>query len=406
MTTKEFLNDIKISADLDVTGTLTSGSLSVSGITTAGQLTLESSQAAADAIHINASNASGGIDIDAGTNGVDINSATSLGSTTPATFSAAGLLDINNATTSTTTTSGALQVAGGAGIVENLYVGGTLNSAGATNISGNLTVGLTSDTGKRAVIIQRDNSTSIHPIIGGMELEDANDSNGGVINFGLHTGREIPNANGQDGGFFRVDTRGGAGTNLLFQWYKRISGTDTRLLDIAFNGDVSIATNLAVTGDLDLGGNTPSLRWAISGNQTFTFVASPGTVIASWQVSPDYTNGTINGTSAWLTESGGVFTVVETGTYEINCNINCFMSGSASANGYQEVILNVEGSPAADGRLHLPNVVSVGGSLKVHYIGAFIAGDEFTFSQLKSQSAQDIRIDGTTWRSFFTMKKI
>lgn len=59
--------------------------------------------------------------------GLNVEGITSFGSTTPATFSAAGLLDINNATTSTTTTSGALQVAGGAGIVENLNVGGTVN---------------------------------------------------------------------------------------------------------------------------------------------------------------------------------------------------------------------------------------------------------------------------------------
>lgn len=71
--TKEILNDTKITGDLDVTGTLTSGSLSISGITTAGQLTLESTQAASDAIVIDASDTAGGIDMDAGTGGIAVN---------------------------------------------------------------------------------------------------------------------------------------------------------------------------------------------------------------------------------------------------------------------------------------------------------------------------------------------
>ena len=44
------------------------------GISSIGQIDIDSSQAAANAIRINASNAAGGIDVDAGTGGVDVDS--------------------------------------------------------------------------------------------------------------------------------------------------------------------------------------------------------------------------------------------------------------------------------------------------------------------------------------------
>ena len=51
-----------------------------------------------------------------------------------------GVLEITNTTTSTSTTSGSLQVDGGAGIVENLHVGGTVTVAGTSTLNGNLDV--------------------------------------------------------------------------------------------------------------------------------------------------------------------------------------------------------------------------------------------------------------------------
>ena len=64
MTTKEFLNDVKITGDLLVTGSAGVGS--ISSINTTTQLTLTSSQASSTAIHIDASGIAGGIDIDSG----------------------------------------------------------------------------------------------------------------------------------------------------------------------------------------------------------------------------------------------------------------------------------------------------------------------------------------------------
>lgn len=48
---------------------------------------------------------------------------------------------VSNAAPSTSTTTGALQVTGGAGIQGDVYIGGTLNAAGATSLSSSLAVG-------------------------------------------------------------------------------------------------------------------------------------------------------------------------------------------------------------------------------------------------------------------------
>lgn len=105
--------------DLDASGELTLS-------TTAGAL-LESSEAAADAVVIKASDASGGIDLIAsGTNVVlslDANSAD---------FSTGTQVNVDDTTQSTSVSTGALVVDGGAGIAKNLYVGGNLVVQGDT----------------------------------------------------------------------------------------------------------------------------------------------------------------------------------------------------------------------------------------------------------------------------------
>ena len=77
------------------------------GITSIGQIDIDSRQAAADAVRINASNAAGGIDVDAGTGGVDVdstgvidlNSSAALGADLNLTASsAAGAITLNAGT--------------------------------------------------------------------------------------------------------------------------------------------------------------------------------------------------------------------------------------------------------------------------------------------------------------------
>lgn len=54
---------------------------------------------------------------------------------------AAGIVQIDTATTSTSNTTGALRVAGGVGVGENLYVGGMANVTGTLKVIGNSTLG-------------------------------------------------------------------------------------------------------------------------------------------------------------------------------------------------------------------------------------------------------------------------
>ena len=61
-------------------------------------------------------------------------SVTSSGAVSGTTITGSGVLSTSDTTSSTSTSTGSLQAAGGAGIAENLHVGGTATIAGATNI--------------------------------------------------------------------------------------------------------------------------------------------------------------------------------------------------------------------------------------------------------------------------------
>ena len=61
---------------------------------------------------------------------------TTLGTTTGATVSATGILNVNNATDATTTTDGSLQTDGGLSVAKKVYVGETLTTAGDLIVNG------------------------------------------------------------------------------------------------------------------------------------------------------------------------------------------------------------------------------------------------------------------------------
>ena len=97
-----------------------------------------------DTGNLNVSGGSGGTDAAGdlqflGGLGIDIQSTGTL-TVNSGKSTLGGVVEITDTTTSTSTTSGALQVDGGAGIVENLHVGGTLTVAGTTTLNGNLDV--------------------------------------------------------------------------------------------------------------------------------------------------------------------------------------------------------------------------------------------------------------------------
>ena len=96
--------------DIDTTGPFTVDAASIA-YTTSGQLYLESTQAASDAIRVIASNAAGGIDVDAGTGGVaiDTTGAISLDAAAASNFSVTGAavdLTLSSATGSVNVTAG------------------------------------------------------------------------------------------------------------------------------------------------------------------------------------------------------------------------------------------------------------------------------------------------------------
>ena len=64
---------------------------------------------------------------------------TTLGTTTGATVSATGILNVNNATDATTTTDGSLQTDGGLSVAKKVYVGETITSNGSITANGSIT---------------------------------------------------------------------------------------------------------------------------------------------------------------------------------------------------------------------------------------------------------------------------
>jgi hypothetical protein len=121
-------NEVTITAGAASTWHASSGDLTIGGASQANSLILQSAEATADAIKVNASNAAGGIDMDAGTGGMALDStgAISLDAAGASNFAtSSGALTLTGAAASTWSTSaGALTVNGTNGL--------NLQEAGAT----------------------------------------------------------------------------------------------------------------------------------------------------------------------------------------------------------------------------------------------------------------------------------
>ena len=94
-----------------------------------------------------------------GTN-VSINVTSTLETVTGRGASSTQAIVLSNATDSSSTSTGALKVTGGVGIGKNLWVGGTLNIAGGTTITGNIAGANITDNGSRVL-------TTVIPVAGG-----------------------------------------------------------------------------------------------------------------------------------------------------------------------------------------------------------------------------------------------
>jgi len=160
---KHFLTSIDSAGTTNLT---TTGAFALTVNSTAGQLTLQSGQAAADAVRINASNAAGGIDVDAGTGGI--------------TLDTTGAMSLDSAATSNYTVTGAgadlnLLSVGGSVLVDS-----TENAALAIRLHAN---GGTSET----IQIHSDQGTGVASIgllsdVGGITLTSTGLASADAIN--------------------------------------------------------------------------------------------------------------------------------------------------------------------------------------------------------------------------------
>jgi len=163
--------------------------------------------------------------------------------------------------------------------------------------------------------------------------------------------------------------------------------------------------NATIQGDLDLVGDTASLRWRGGGN--LSLATGSGTLM-TWQATPTFINGSVNGTSTWLTESSEIFTVVEAGTYEINLQVRMWSNGAPSGtqNAWNKCIMETGNPPSVQvgvSYVWLEDVSGTAGTLTLIHMEEFAAGDKFSFTMIKS----DVQaINTIASETFFTMKKL
>ena len=196
-----------------------------------------------------------------------------------------GVMDFNNATTSTSTSSGAVQVTGGVGITENLFVGGT------GSVAGTLSVGHDS-----ALVLGGSTEVQLN-ILSNANLEIKNTVSDGDIVF-------VVNDGGSSGTAMFVD---GATSRL------RLAGAPVNSLDAATKAyaDSVVSAGSTLTIAADVGSNDT----VTVGTDTFTFEGTSGeieTTVSDNKINIGFpTDITIAGN---LTVSGTTTTVASTVT--------------------------------------------------------------------------------------------
>ena len=125
-------NNLAASGTLNVGGVSTLGSTTSAIVSAAGVVSIPNNTSSTTPI-TGALKVTGGVGIAENANiggTLGVTGISTLGSTTSATVSAAGVVSIPNNTSSTTPITGALKVTGGVGIAENANIGGNLNVVG------------------------------------------------------------------------------------------------------------------------------------------------------------------------------------------------------------------------------------------------------------------------------------
>ncbi|MEK6266433.1 MAG: hypothetical protein N2B06_16935 [Clostridium sp.] len=112
----------------------------------------------------------------------------------------------------------------------------------------------------------------------------------------------------------------------------------------------TIDDDVIITGDLDIVGNLAAARWYVDADKTFT-----GSESLITGLTQSWIKGSVNGNTAWITESAGVFNVTSTGYYRVSVNCRVQVT-SANAGDWFQVstfvnsvrVSNVIGSVASE----------------------------------------------------------
>jgi fibronectin-binding autotransporter adhesin len=271
-----------------------------------------------------------------------------------------GITSCTSGIGSTNTTTGALRVTGGVGITENLFVGGTLNVSGTglTSLGGALTVaGLTTLNGNLSV------SGSNTVTIGTGTL-----TSGGILNLTLGTGSTNTTT-----GTLRV--AGGAGiTENVF-----IGGT----LNVIGTGLTSLAGALTVTGITTLNGNL-----SVSGSNTVTI--GTGTLTSGGILNLTLGTGSSSTTTGTLRVAGGV------GITE-----NLFVGGTSNVTGvgtFSNTTTNptAVGSNTPSAAVNISGGIALTGTAKTLFFASGSSADPGAVNAVRSSGTKIVLLPNNT----------
>lgn len=316
--------DVDINAATNVTVDTTAGSISLDAqqasnftVTGAADLTMQSTagsvnaqggEAAADAVRIYASNAAGGIDIDAGTGGIaeDTTGAISLAAAAASDFTVAGNLTLETTGAGITDVKSAAEVQVSTALFD-------ANASGAVEIDGGTASHLTTATGDMTVSATAGSTN----ITGGEAAADAVKIEAGNVGGGIDINAGTGGITEDTTGAFSID--GAANSNVTvtgnqLQISTVTSGeldmTSAGLMDVnaGANLDMDVTGNLTVdsTGTFSLDGVGASNVTTDSGNLTISNTTSGNLIMDS---AAKVTIGAANSTGVEISKTGTTTTI-------------------------------------------------------------------------------------------------
>ena len=261
------------------------------------------------------------------------------------------LANITSATASTSTTTGALKVAGGVGIVGNLYTGGQIQASGLIS-AGYVTATYATFTGTEAITLPKGTTAQrpASPVQGSFRynteangFEVYNGTSWGSIaggggNAGGSTGEVQFNNGGVFGGVDELTYDGTAVTagNLIVSSYANITATTASTSTTS--GALKVAGGAGIAGNLYVGGNENisgalSVTGTITGNVTGTLT------------------GNATGNAGTATKLATARSIALTGDVSGSANFdgsaNISITATVADDSHNHIISNVDGLQAA-----------------------------------------------------------